>query len=131
MSLAIPAPCDGASASGKCHAAKHPRLVLATCILASSLAFIDGSVLNVALPAIGRSFHAGTAEVQWVINAFMLPLSALLLLGGAAGDLYGRRRTMLWGIALFTARLDALRGGAEPRQSSSPPGRCRGWARRC
>jgi EmrB/QacA subfamily drug resistance transporter len=60
-------------------------------------------VLNVALPAIGRAFHAGTAEVQWVVNAFMLPLSALLLLGGAAGDLYGRKRMMLWGIALFTA----------------------------
>jgi len=83
--------------------AKYPGLVLTTCILASSLAFIDGSVLNVALPAIGRSFHAGTAEVQWVVNAFMLPLSALLLIGGAAGDLYGRRRVMLWGIALFTA----------------------------
>jgi EmrB/QacA subfamily drug resistance transporter len=103
LSLTIPAPCDGASAPGKCRAAKHPRLVLTTCILASSLAFIDGAVLNVALPAIGRSFHAGTAEVQWVINAFTLPLSALLLLGGAAGDLYGRRRVMLWGIALFTA----------------------------
>lgn len=60
-------------------------------------------MLNVALPAIGVSFHAGTAEVQWVMNAFTLPLSALLLIGGAAGDLYGRRRTMLWGIALFTA----------------------------
>ena len=60
-------------------------------------------MLNVALPAIGRAFDAGTAEVQWVINAFMLPVSALLLLGGAAGDLYGRRRVMLWGIALFTA----------------------------
>ena len=60
-------------------------------------------MLNVALPAIGRSFHAGTAEVQWVINAFMLPLSALLLIAGAAGDLYGRRRVMLWGIVLFTA----------------------------
>ena len=103
MVLTIPAPCDGAFASGKSGAAKHPRLVLATCILASSLAFIDGSVLNVALPAIGRSFHAATAEVQWVVNAFMLPLSALLLIGGAAGDLYGRRRVMLWGIALFTA----------------------------
>ncbi|HST35636.1 MAG TPA: MFS transporter [Allosphingosinicella sp.] len=77
--------------------------MLATCILASSLAFIDGSVLNVALPAIGRSFGAATAEVQWVINAFTLPLTALLLLGGAAGDLYGRRRVMLWGIVLFTA----------------------------
>jgi len=104
VSLSLPAPCDGAAgvatAGGK---AKYPRLVLATCILASSLAFIDGSVLNVALPAIGRAFAAGTAEVQWVVNAFMLPLSALLLIGGAAGDLYGRRRVMLWGIALFTA----------------------------
>lgn len=82
--------------------AKYPALVLTTCILASSLAFIDGSVLNVALPAIGHSFGARTAEVQWVMNAFTLPLSALLLLGGAAGDLYGRRRVMQAGIALFT-----------------------------
>jgi EmrB/QacA subfamily drug resistance transporter len=59
-------------------------------------------VLNVALPAIGRSFHAATAEVQWVMNAFTLPLSALLLTGGAAGDLYGRKRVMLGGILLFT-----------------------------
>jgi EmrB/QacA subfamily drug resistance transporter len=60
-------------------------------------------VLNVALPAIGQSFDAHTAEVQWVMNAFTLPLSALLLIGGAAGDLYGRRRVMLLGILLFTA----------------------------
>jgi EmrB/QacA subfamily drug resistance transporter len=95
---------QGIAASGLERASKceHPRLVLATCILASSLAFIDGSVLNVALPAIGRSFGAATAEVQWVINAFMLPLSALLLIGGAAGDLYGRRRLLIGGIALFT-----------------------------
>jgi EmrB/QacA subfamily drug resistance transporter len=104
VSLALPAPCDGAAPSEKCRGAvRHPRLVLATCILASSLAFIDGSVLNVALPAIGRSFEAATAEVQWVINAFTLPLTALLLLGGAAGDLYGRRGVMIGGIALFTA----------------------------
>ncbi len=81
----------------------HPRLVLTVCILASSLGFIDGSVLNVALPAIAAGFAARTAEVQWVMNAFTLPLSALLLIGGAAGDLYGRRRVMLGGIALFTA----------------------------
>jgi len=79
----------------------HPNLVLATCILASSLAFIEGGVLNVALPAIGASFHAAPAEVQWVINAFTLPLSALLLLGGAAGDRYGRRLCLLLGMALF------------------------------
>lgn len=59
-------------------------------------------MLNVALPAIGQTFHAATAEVQWVMNAFTLPLSALLLTGGAAGDLYGRKRVMLWGILLFT-----------------------------
>jgi EmrB/QacA subfamily drug resistance transporter len=59
-------------------------------------------VLNVALPAIGATFHAATAEVQWVMNAFTLPLSALLLTGGAAGDLYGRKRVMLGGILLFT-----------------------------
>ena len=103
MSLSLPAPCDGAGGDGRCERAAHPRLVLATCILASSLAFIDGSVLNVALPAIGRSFDAATAEVQWVINAFTLPLTALLLIGGAAGDLYGRRRVMVGGILLFTA----------------------------
>ena len=104
MSTSLPAPCDGAAGNGRCRGeVRHPALVLATCILASSLAFIDGSVLNVALPAIGHSYRAGTAEVQWVINAFTLPLTALLLLGGAAGDLYGRRRVMLGGIVLFTA----------------------------
>ena len=103
MSLSLPAPCDGAGGDGRCDRAAHPRLVLTTCILASSLAFIDGSVLNVALPAIGRSYQAATAEVQWVINAFTLPLTALLLVGGAAGDLYGRRRMMVGGIVLFTA----------------------------
>jgi EmrB/QacA subfamily drug resistance transporter len=82
-------------------APNHPRLILATCILASSLAFVDGSVLNVALPAIGRGFHASTDQVQWVVNAFLLPLSALLLIGGAAGDLYGRRRLLIGGIFLF------------------------------
>jgi EmrB/QacA subfamily drug resistance transporter len=59
-------------------------------------------VLNVALPAIGRGYGATTAEVQWVLNAYLLPLSALLLLGGAAGDLYGRRRLLLLGTLVFT-----------------------------
>ena len=105
MASSLAFSCDrGIAVSGRQteRACRHPRLVLLTCILASSLAFIDGSVLNVALPAIGHSFGAATAEVQWVINAFMLPLSALLLIGGAAGDLYGRRRLLIGGIALFT-----------------------------
>ena len=77
--------------------------MLAATILASSLSFVDGSVLNVALPAIGAAFRASTAEVQWVINAYLLPLSALLLLGGAMGDLYGRKLMLIAGIVLFAA----------------------------
>src|SRR5580704_16399883 len=79
----------------------YPRLVIATTIMASSLAFIDGSVVNVGLPAIGRSFHADAIGLQWVVNAYLLPLSALLLLGGAAGDRYGRRRLLITGVLLF------------------------------
>src|SRR5262249_5105710 len=80
---------------------QHPRLLLTTTILASSLAFIDGSVVNVALPALGRSLSAEATALPWVINAYLLPLSALLLLGGAAGDRFGRRRLLTLGTALF------------------------------
>jgi EmrB/QacA subfamily drug resistance transporter len=79
----------------------HPNWVLATCILASSLAFVDGSVTNVALPAIAKSLAAGGADLSWVINAYLLPLSALLLLGGAAGDRYGRAHMLVAGTVLF------------------------------
>jgi EmrB/QacA subfamily drug resistance transporter len=81
----------------------HPRWVLITTILASSLAFVDGSVTNVGLPAIGESFKAGDVDLPWIINAYLLPLSALLLLGGAAGDRYGRMRLLVFGTALFGA----------------------------
>ncbi|MDQ3077472.1 MAG: MFS transporter [Pseudomonadota bacterium] len=80
-----------------------PRWTLAACVLASSLSFVEGSVLNVALPAIRASYEAGAAEVQWVINAYLLPLTALLLLGGALGDHYGRRRLLVTGTGLFAA----------------------------
>ncbi len=80
-----------------------PRWTLTACVLASSLSFVEGSVLNVALPAIRASYGAGAADVQWVVNAYMLPLSALLLLGGALGDHYGRRLLLLIGTGLFAA----------------------------
>ena len=80
---------------------RDPRWTLAASILASSLSFVDGSVLNVALPAIRASYEAGAAEVQWVVNAYLLPLSALLLLGGALGDHFGRRRLLVAGTFLF------------------------------
>ena len=81
--------------------AGHPGLVLAATILASSLSFIDGSVVNVGLPAIGSAFHGEAAGLQWVINAYLLPLSALLLFGGALGDHFGRRRVLMIGTAVF------------------------------
>jgi EmrB/QacA subfamily drug resistance transporter len=79
----------------------HPRLILTCTILASGLAFVDGSVVNVGLPAIARSLEADAGSLQWVINSYLLPLSALLLLGGAAGDHFGRRRLLILGTALF------------------------------
>ena len=72
-------------------------------VAASSLSFIDGSVLNVALPAIRSSLNASAAEVQWVVNAYTLPLAALILLGGALGDHQGRRLWLIIGTALFGA----------------------------
>jgi EmrB/QacA subfamily drug resistance transporter len=85
-------------------------------VCASSLAFIDGSVLNVALPAIRHSLGAGAAEVQWVVNGFTLPLAALILLGGALGDHQGRRLWLVIGTALFGAAslLCALSRSLEP-----------------
>src|SRR6516164_11656956 len=103
MSTVLHANCDAAAARVRRREAPvaHPNLVLATTILASSLAFIDGSVVNVGLPAIGRSLSADAGALQWVINAYLLPLSALLLLGGAAGDRYGKKRMLISGVALF------------------------------
>ena len=103
MSNAVHVPCDSATAQAAegTRRPAYPRLVVATTILASSLAFIDGSVVNVGLPAIARTFHADATGLQWVVNAYLLPLSALLLLGGAAGDRFGRRRLLIVGVLLF------------------------------
>jgi len=76
--------------------------VLAATIIGSSLAFIDGTVVSVALPAIAREFAATGSEVQWVVEAYALSLSALLLVGGALGDRFGRRRIYAIGVTLFT-----------------------------
>src|SRR5262249_26299538 len=75
--------------------------VLAATILGSSMAFIDGSVVNVALPALQRSLGATVADLPWVVEAYMLFFSALLLVGGALGDRLGRRRVYTAGILLF------------------------------
>jgi EmrB/QacA subfamily drug resistance transporter len=76
-------------------------LTLITCVLASSLAFIDSSVVNVGLPAIGRDMGGGHSGLQWLIGGYLLPLSALLLLGGSLGDRFGRRRVLIVGMLIF------------------------------
>src|SRR6202142_1375607 len=84
-------------------AAQARRWILAATILGSSMAFIDGTVVNVALPALQTSLHASLNEVQWVVESYALFLSALLLAGGSLGDLYSRRKVFAVGVALFAA----------------------------
>ncbi|KQZ89788.1 hypothetical protein ASD62_11215 [Phycicoccus sp. Root563] len=79
------------------------RLVLATTILGSGIALLDGTVVNVALPTIGRELEADLAGLQWVVNAYALSLAALILLGGSLGDRFGRRRVYAVGVAAFGA----------------------------
>ncbi len=75
--------------------------VLAATVLGSSIEFIDGTVVNVALPSLQRSFGATGSQVQWVVEAYALFLSALLLVGGSFGDRFGMRKTFLVGVVLF------------------------------
>jgi EmrB/QacA subfamily drug resistance transporter len=77
--------------------------VLAATILGSSLAFIDGTVVNVALPSIQRALNATVSDAQWVVESYALFLAALILLGGAMGDFYGRRLVFTIGVFLFAA----------------------------
>jgi EmrB/QacA subfamily drug resistance transporter len=105
MADLIQDPChEGIILSGKADAActkTEGRWILAATILASSIAFIDGTVVNVALPALQRELNATAIGVQWVVEAYSLFLSALLLVGGALGDRYGRRRIFLIGVTIF------------------------------
>jgi MFS family permease len=94
-------PCDEATiratlATGDCAAAAKPWVLLVS-ILASSISYIDESVVNVALPAIETDLGASVVVIQWLVNAYTLTLSAFLLLGGSAGDLFGRRRIFIAG----------------------------------
>lgn len=104
------APCDEGiirAQGGDCGKTAHPKLALAATVLGSSMAFIDGSVVNIALPAIQRDLAgdsaSGLAAMQWVINAYLLALGSLVLVGGSLGDRFGRRKIFILGIAIFTA----------------------------
>ena len=77
------------------------RWTLLAAVLGSGMAFLDGTVVNVALPTIAVDLHADLADLQWVLDAYLVTLTALLLLGGALGDKYGRRRVFMIGVAAF------------------------------
>jgi len=97
-------PCDEAAIlAGECRGrvAGSGAWVLAATILGSSMAFIDGTVVNVALPALQTSLHATITDVQWVVESYALLLSALLLTGGSLGDIYSQRRVFAAGVLLF------------------------------
>jgi EmrB/QacA subfamily drug resistance transporter len=98
-------PCDenvirSVSTQSPC-SAEAQKWILAATILGSSLAFVDGTVVNVALPALQASLHATVVDVQWVVESYGLILGALILVGGSLGDLLGRRRMFVAGVVIF------------------------------
>ena len=107
MADATQHPCDegvirGREADAPCEKDAKPWILAAT-ILGSSMVFINGSTVNVALPALQRGLGATVVDIQWVLNAYLLLLASLILLGGSLGDHYGRKRVFMIGVALFTA----------------------------
>jgi len=100
-------PCDAAQVSSapqseQCSKTTGRAVLLAT-ILGSTMTFIDGSVVNVALPVLRAKLNASAGEAQWIIESYMLFLSSLLLVGGALGDRWGRRKVFVAGTVIFTA----------------------------
>src|SRR5919201_4014858 len=105
MPIYIHEPCDesiirSGLASAPCSKLAG-RWVLVATTLASSMAFIDSTVVNVALPALQTNLNDTIVDVQWVIEAYSLLLTAFLLVGGSLGDHYGRRRIFVIGVAIF------------------------------
>jgi EmrB/QacA subfamily drug resistance transporter len=100
-------PCDEAAIraglADRAISASQGRWVLAATILGSSLAFIDGTVVNVALPALQVAFGASLTDIQWVVESYAVTLAALLLTGGALGDIRGRTKVFAAGVLLFAA----------------------------
>jgi EmrB/QacA subfamily drug resistance transporter len=100
--MATPAAAPAAAPAGSLrYSSARGRWVLLATVLGSAMASIDATVVGIALPAIGRDFHAGLASLQWVVTAYTLTLAGLLLLAGALGDRYGRRRVFLIGVVWF------------------------------
>jgi len=92
------------------------RWVLIATVLGSSVAFLEASVINVALPAIQTALNASLADMQWIGSAYTLVLAALTLVGGAAGDRFGRQRLFRWGAAVLIGASVVCGAAATPLQ---------------
>jgi EmrB/QacA subfamily drug resistance transporter len=90
------------SETGMAFESNAGRWLLAIAVAGSGMTFLDGTVVNVALPDIGRDLNASTSALQWILNGYLLTLASLILLGGSLGDRYGRRRVFVLGVGLFT-----------------------------
>src|SRR3954469_15209325 len=93
------------------HSAKG-RIALVATVAASAMASLDATIVNVALPHIGHDFDASVSSLQWVLTGYLLALASLILLGGALGDRYGRRKVFVLGTAWFA--IASLACGAAP-----------------
>ncbi|MGH7722494.1 MAG: DHA2 family efflux MFS transporter permease subunit [Candidatus Dormibacteria bacterium] len=85
------------------YASAAGRWIIAATVLGSGVAFLDSTVVNVALPRVARDLHTGLSDLQWISDAYLLTLGALIILGGSLGDLFGRRRVFVLGLLSFTA----------------------------
>ena len=109
------------------HITRKQRFTLVAAILGSSVAAIDGTIVNVALPAIQDDLGGGLQAQQWISNAYLLTLGSLILIGGSLGDIYGKRRVFAIGVGCLRRSVARLCGGADGRDAdrgASPAGRC-------
>ena len=118
---------------GLSYASAAGRWVLAVSVLGSGIAALDATVVNIALPVIGRDFGTGVAALQWVMNGYTLTLAAFLLIGGSLGDRFGRRKVYLIGTVWFALASAACTRTHSPldsgprcsyRERSVPPEGC-------
>ena len=108
-----------ADAPALVYSSEPGRWVLAITVLGSGIAALDATVVNIALPTIGRDFHTGMTVLQWVMTGYTLTLAAFLLIGGSLGDRFGRRKVYLTGI-VWCALASVTCGLAQPERPSPP-----------
>lgn len=114
MAVATAPPVQTRPPTGQSGASRHLGLALLIISAAQLMLVLDSTIVNIALPDIQRQLHFTGTGLEWVVNAYMLAFGGLLLLGGRSGDLFGRRRMFILGIALFT--FASLMGGCAMTQ---------------